>query len=111
LLLHAGHCFSHQVEEACPELHRATQGSTLTNSLETIRNMVASGSGITVLPASANSERYRSRLLKVIPFTHPAPSRRVGLAYRKSFGREKTLEALKTAIQSVQLPGIQKLPA
>lgn len=110
LRLHAGHCFSHQVAEACPELREAPGSSGLGNSLETIRNMVASGAGITVLPASANSERYRSQLLAVIPFEAPAPSRRVALATRKSFGRHKAIEAVKEAICHLTLPGVTRLP-
>ena len=111
LLLHSGHCFSNQVAEACPELARGpTAGSAAGNSLETIRNMVASGSGITVLPASANLERYRSALLKVIPFTDPAPSRRVALAWRRSFGRDQAIEALAGALRSLSLHGTTALP-
>ena len=111
LLLHAGHCFSNQVAEACPELGRlAGAGPASGNSLETIRNMVASGTGVTVLPASANSERYRSALLTVIPFTEPAPSRRVALAWRRSFGRDKAIEALAAALRTLSLPGVTLLP-
>ena len=106
LLLHAGHCFSNQVVGACPELNRGSGTSPLGNSLETIRNMVASGAGITVLPASANSDRYRSALLTVVPFTEPSPSRRIALAWRKSFARDKAIEALAEAIRAVPLPGI-----
>lgn len=109
LLLHAGHCFSNQVAGACPELIRGSGTSPIGNSLETIRNMVASGSGISVLPASANSERYRSALLKTIPFTEPAPSRRVALAWRKSFARDKAIKALADAILAVPLPGVTAL--
>ncbi len=111
LLLNTGHCFSNQVAEACPEVGRGTSGvSAPGNSLETIRNMVASGSGVTVLPASANSERYRSALLTVVPFTDPAPSRRIALVWRKSFGREKAVEVLATALRSLHLPGVTILP-
>jgi len=106
LLLHAGHCFSNQVVGACPELNRGSGTSPLGNSLETIRNMVASGAGITVLPASANSDRYRSALLTVVPFTEPSPSRRIALAWRKSFARDKAIDALAEAIRAVPLPGI-----
>jgi LysR family hydrogen peroxide-inducible transcriptional activator len=71
--------------------------------------MVASGLGITVLPASANSARYRSKLLKVIPFTHPAPSRRIALAWRKSFARGQAVEALTQAIAQAKISGIKLL--
>jgi LysR family hydrogen peroxide-inducible transcriptional activator len=109
LLLDSGHCFSNQVAEACPELRRKGAEIQQGTSLETIRNMVASGLGITVLPASANSARYRSKLLKVIPFTHPAPSRRIALAWRKSFARGQAVEALTQAIAQAKISGIKLL--
>ncbi len=100
LLLNSGHCFSNQVAEACPKLSRT--GEVLQgNSLETIRNMVASGLGITVLPDSATNQRYQSPLLKMIPFAQPAPSRRIALAWRKSFGRTEAVQALIEAIRSI----------
>jgi LysR family hydrogen peroxide-inducible transcriptional activator len=109
LLLDSGHCFSNQVAEACPELNRKGAETQQGTSLETIRNMVASGLGITVLPASANSTRYRSKLLKVIPFTNPVPSRRIALAWRKSFARSQTIEALSQAIALAKISGIKLL--
>lgn len=105
LLLNSGHCFSNQVMEACPELSRKSGEAAQGNSLETIRNMVASGLGITVLPASANREKYRSRLTSAIPFAQPAPSRRIALAWRKSFVREKAIEVLAQAIIEAKVPG------
>lgn len=101
LLLNSGHCFSNQVVEACPELSR--KGEVLQgNSLETIRNMVASGLGITVLPCSAASERYRNPLLRVIPFREPVPTRRIALAWRKSFVRSSAIEALVEAVRAIK---------
>lgn len=108
LLLDSGHCYSNQVDEACPGSRKndSVQHGT---SLETIRNMVASGLGITVLPASANSARYRSKLLSVVPFTKPAPSRRIALAWRKSFARTQAIEALAQAVAQARITGIQHL--
>jgi len=106
LLLNSGHCFSNQVAEACPELNRKGAEIQQGTSLETIRNMVASGLGITVLPATANSQRYRSPLLKVVPFTKPAPSRRIALAWRKSFARNEAIDVLASAIRKTRLPGV-----
>lgn len=105
LLLNSGHCFSNQVVEACPELNRKAGDPQQGNSLETIRNMVASGLGITVLPASANSEKYRSRLTQAIPFAEPAPARRIALAWRKSFARKQAIEVLAQAIIETRIPG------
>lgn len=109
LLLDSGHCFSNQVAEACPDLNRKGAEIQQGTSLETIRNMVASGLGITVLPASANSARYRSKLLKEIPFTNPAPSRRIALAWRKSFARGQAIEALAQAVAHAKISGIELL--
>ncbi len=108
LLLNSGHCFSNQVAEACPDSRKSDNVQHGT-SLETIRNMVASGLGITVLPASANSARYRSKLLRVIPFTRPVPSRRIALAWRKSYARTEAIDALARAILQAKIPGIQPL--
>lgn len=109
LLLDSGHCFSNQVVEACPDLQRKGGDAQHGTSLETIRNMVASGLGITVLPASANSARYRSRLLKIIPFSKPVPSRRIALAWRKSFARTEAVQALILAVAQAKVAGIKPL--
>ena len=100
LLLNSGHCFSNQVTQACPELSR--KGEILQgNSLETIRNMVASNLGITVLPCSATAERYNNPLIKVIPFINPAPTRRIAIAWRKSFMRLEAIEEIAEAIKAI----------
>ncbi|HEY0562456.1 MAG TPA: hydrogen peroxide-inducible genes activator [Methylophilus sp.] len=102
LLLNSGHCFSNQVTQFCPELSR--KGEILQgNSLETIRNMVASNLGISVLPASATVERYDNPLVRVIPFTQPAPVRRVAIAWRKSFVRTQAVDKLIESIKAVSL--------
>jgi len=100
LLLNSGHCFSNQVTQACPQLTR--KGEVLQgNSLETIRNMVASNLGITVLPKSATVARYQNPLIKVIPFAAPVPTRRIAIAWRKSYVRTAAIEKLSQAITQV----------
>lgn len=117
LLLGSGHCFRDQVMQACPALHRfsALAGSlqkTLEgSSLETIRHMVASGAGITVLPCTAvGAAQQESKLLAFRPFAKPVPGRRVALAWRKSFPRPQALEALRQAVLACDLPCVAKLP-
>jgi len=106
LLLNSGHCYSHQVLQACPDLSR--KGQVLQgNSLETIRNMVASNLGITVLPCSAATERYINPLVKVIPFVEPVPVRRVALAWRKSYARELAVNCVADAIRQTQSDCLQ----
>lgn len=109
LLLSSGHCFSNQVREACSELNSSTDSTQQGNSLETIRNMVASGLGITVLPVTANSEKYRSKLTREIPFAPPAPARRIALAWRKGFARKQAVEALALAVIDTQLKGTRPI--
>ncbi|MDQ2768841.1 MAG: LysR substrate-binding domain-containing protein, partial [Gemmatimonadota bacterium] len=120
LMLGAGHCFRDQVLEACPELapfsvaswmpetgmRRTFEGS----SLETIRHMVSSGIGVTVLPrTSIPSPLPRDSLLRYLPFEAPVPGRRVVLAWRKTFPRRAAIELLCSAILACDLDGMKKL--
>jgi LysR family hydrogen peroxide-inducible transcriptional activator len=98
ILLNVGHCFRDQVLESCPELNRGDAPVTRSNSLETIRNMVASGLGISVLPRDALTPKYHSRLVVPVPFAKPVPSRRIALAYRKSFPRPTAIAAIREAV-------------
>ena len=78
-------------------------------SLETIRQMVASGVGITVLPATSVDAGGSSELIRIVPFARPAPTRRVGLAWRRSFPRPEAIEALRKGILACNLPNVIKL--
>ena len=105
LMLNSGHCFREQVLEACPgQSNTAIAEGRAGSSLETIRNMVASGLGVSVLPASALTSRYAMRLLKVVPFASPVPSRKVALAWRVGFDRPAAIDLLAEAIRSVKMP-------
>jgi LysR family hydrogen peroxide-inducible transcriptional activator len=160
LLLGTGHCFRDQVLEVCPELSRYSQASDGIqktfegSSLETIRHMVASGIGITVLPWSAMPANVRERgfdgaatagataspatagagaggthaassggdtaavaaearrdgLLTYIPFHPVAPTRRVVLAWRKSFTRTAAIAVLRRTTLDLDQPGVTPLP-
>ncbi len=98
ILLNLGHCFRDQVLESCPELDRADAEITKTSSLETVRNMVASGLGISVLPHDALTPKYHSNLVVAVPFAKPAPSRKIGIAYRRSFPRPAAIAAIRDAV-------------
>jgi len=69
--------------------------------------MVASGLGISVLPSTALTPRYSTKLLKVVPFSTPVPSRKVAVAWRQSFDRPAAVELLADAIRSVKLPSLR----
>lgn len=115
LMLGSGHCFRKQVLDACPgcaqQLNDQTQAQTVEGtSLETIRHMVASGMGITVLPATAaGADRYAQRLLSIRRFKAPEPTRRIALVWRKSFPRPAAIEAVRTAILESGLSGIHPI--
>jgi LysR family hydrogen peroxide-inducible transcriptional activator len=102
ILLNVGHCFRDQVLDACPELNRQDVPTARTNSLETVRNMVASGLGVSVLPRDALTPKYHSRLVVPVPFAKPAPSRRVALAWRKSFPRPEAIAAVRNAVAKIR---------
>jgi LysR family hydrogen peroxide-inducible transcriptional activator len=105
LVLNTGHCFRDQVLEACPgQPNTALPEGRAGSSLETIRNMVASGLGVSVMPASALTPRYATRMLKEVPFSSPVPSRKVALAWRTSFDRPLAIDTLAEAILAIKLP-------
>lgn len=101
LMLGQGHCFRDQVFEACPALskkhHKRLGSVTEGSSLETLKHMVATGLGITVLPESAISNLDQT-LVTTRPFTssteQSAPSRTVALAWRASFPRGQAVDLL-----------------
>ncbi len=115
LLLGSGHCFRDQVLDACPELDRAGpanggQKPIEGSSLETIRQMVASGIGVAVLPATSVPERVRrDSLIVYVPFRRPIPERRVVLAWRRSYTRLPAICALGDAVNACALAGARKI--
>lgn len=112
LLLGEGHCFRDQVLEACPTTRKGEAPSHTTvesSSLETIRHMVASGLGVSILPLSAvDSHHYSPGVLDIRPLTAPVPFRTVAIAWRASFPRPKAIEVLA---DSIRLCSVAKPPA
>ena len=101
LLLGNGNCFRDQVVQACPKLSEpgGVEGALEGSSLETVRYMVASGAGISVVPVSAaNSWPHDETLLQFRPFTDPVPRRRVVIAWRATFPRPQAIEVLRKAV-------------
>jgi LysR family hydrogen peroxide-inducible transcriptional activator len=110
LLLGAGHCFRDQVLQACPECNRTIHtGNSLQrtlegSSLETIRHMVATGVGVTVLPCTSISKSTQNLdLLSILPFKDPAPGRTVAVAWRRKFPRQEAIELLCETIAKCPL--------
>lgn len=109
LLLAPGHGFREQVLATFPHLSAETasehvetvRGSIQGSTLETLRHMVASGLGITILPlGAAEIPLYSPDLLVTRPFIDPAPYRTLALSWRASFPRHKAIDVLRQAIQA-----------
>jgi LysR family hydrogen peroxide-inducible transcriptional activator len=114
LLLGTGHCFRDHVLEVCPEyagfssnaegIRKSFEGS----SLETIKYMVAAGMGVTVVPqlsVPAEPERH----ITYIRFADPVPTRRIVLAWRRSYTRYEAIAEVRNAIYACALNGVQRL--
>lgn len=111
LLLDASDCFSRHVSALCPWVDRAAKGAPQAslmraNSLETLRAMASAGLGVAVLPQSAATpdmcqhQDLVARPLALAVNPHHMAVRRVSLAWRLSFPRYKTIDALHEAIQT-----------
>jgi LysR family hydrogen peroxide-inducible transcriptional activator len=117
LLLGTGNCFRDHVLGVCPELNRFGSGATLGeqrsfegSSLETIRQMVASGIGISVMPRTSVADpEATDQLIRYIPFEDPIPTRRICLVWRKNFPRAAAMEELAKVIREAALPGVTYL--
>ncbi|MDB5915666.1 MAG: oxyR [Ramlibacter sp.] len=125
LLLGTGHCFRDHVLEVCPEFARFSSDaegirkSFEGSSLETIKHMVAAGMGVTLVPRlSVPKEAFASRprrrsddqaFVKYIPFEGEPPTRRVVLAWRRSFTRYEAIADLRNSIYACELPGVKRL--
>ncbi len=127
LLLGTGHCFRDHVLEVCPEFARFSSDaegirkSFEGSSLETIKHMVAAGMGVTLVPRlgvpkDALKPRPKTRkkddgdsYVKYLPFSGDEPSRRVVLAWRRSFTRYEAIAALRNAVYACELPGVKRL--
>ena len=109
LMLGPGNCFRDQVLDLCSGASRNAGNSPQVlegSSLETIRLMVASGVGVTVMPASAVDDiPAKDPLLRVRPFADPQPTRTVGLVWRSSFPRHRAVDVLRKALLDCRLPG------
>jgi LysR family transcriptional regulator, hydrogen peroxide-inducible genes activator len=95
LLLEDGHCLRDQALEICSrvEVHEAEDFRA--TSLETLRQMVIAGLGITLLPESAVDAPFGSqRGLTIRHFAKPAPTRTVGAVWRKSSTRSAAISEL-----------------
>jgi LysR family hydrogen peroxide-inducible transcriptional activator len=113
LLLGKGHCFRDQVIEICPTClsENGAQKTIEGTSLDTLRHMVASGMGITILPSTATQIQFYKSILCTRPFKGKVPKRTVALAWRSGFTRPEAIQMLIQALHASMLHnGICLLP-
>ena len=95
LLLEDGHCLRDQALEVCARADVHEKQDFRATSLETLRQMVASGGGITLMPLLASSGAYaNARGMVTLPFAKPAPVRHIGALWRRTSARGKAIEAV-----------------
>jgi LysR family hydrogen peroxide-inducible transcriptional activator len=110
LLLTEGHCLRDQALAICGDGRPASDDDFRATSLETISQLVAAGLGCTLLPALAVPRLANVKTLAARPFQTPAPSRRIGLVWRRSFPDADSLLTLGAFIRK-QLPdGVSPIP-
>jgi len=99
LLLEDGHCLRDQALEVCSQVGVRDSQDFRATSLETLRQMVATGAGVTLLPELAGRGAYRNaRGVVLRPFAKPAPQRHIGALWRKSTARRPAIDALARLI-------------
>jgi LysR family transcriptional regulator, hydrogen peroxide-inducible genes activator len=95
LLLEDGHCLRDQALEVCSRVGVQEKQDFRATSLETLRQMVATGAGVTLLPELACRGAYgNAKGVTIRPFAKPAPVRHVGAIWRKTSARRPAIEAM-----------------
>jgi LysR family hydrogen peroxide-inducible transcriptional activator len=98
LLLEEGHCLRDQALAVCSAAGKRSLVNFGAPSMSTLLQMVSHDMGMTLIPEMAlASETARNNLI-IVPFADPAPSREIGLIWRKSSGRSEDMSALAAAI-------------
>jgi len=101
LLLEDGHCLRDQALDVCNRVDVKENEDYRATSLETLRQMVAAGLGITLLPELATRGPFGSgQGLTVKAFTKPVPTRTVGAVWRKSSSRGEAIKAVCDVVRS-----------
>ncbi len=109
LLLEDGHCLRDQALEVCSRVDVREAEDFRATSLETLRQMVVAGLGITLLPEMAVESPYGSqRGLAIRQFSNPKPSRTVGAVWRKSSTREAAIAAVCEVMDNVISTAVPK---
>ncbi len=101
LLLEDGHCLRDQALDVCNRIDVKENEDYRATSLETLRQMVAAGLGVTLLPELATRGPFGSgQGLAVKSFARPVPTRTIGAVWRKSTSRTAAIAAVCDVIRA-----------
>ena len=108
LLLEDGHCLRDQALDVCRLSGAQEKSGFRATSLETLRQMVAAGVGVTLLPAlSVHAPIVQPANIRLVKFREPAPSRRIALVWRKSSAMEAFLHQLADTVGTLARAQLQ----
>jgi LysR family hydrogen peroxide-inducible transcriptional activator len=100
LLLEEGHCLREQALSVCGTAGKRSLVNFGATSMATLLQMVSHNMGMTLIPEMAIASETARNNLRIVPFADPAPSREIGLIWRKSTGRAADIAALAEAAQA-----------
>lgn len=108
LLLEEGHCFRNQALNVCGKQNANHNDFYYqSGSIETLKNMVKSGLGYTLVPQLSITETYDNKY--VTPFAEPKPVREVSLVTHRSFNKKMLINALHDSIIAMLPNNIKKV--
>ncbi len=111
LLLEDGHCLRDQALEVCALAGAGEKEGFRATSLETLRQMVSAGVGITLLPVLAVKPPVPpSETLSLVNFRDPPPSRRLAMVWRRSSARSGFLGSMAAVLRDLP-PDLLRTPA
>jgi len=102
LLLDEGHCLRGHALQICQLNGAEEEQDVRATGLETLRQMVRAGTGITFMPRIA--VRDNDEGIRYIPFQAPSPSRTIGLVWRKTSARANLIVEMIALIQQSVSP-------
>ena len=115
MLLEDGHCMREQALAVCGKVRPVAMANYSATSLTTLLHLVAHGHGVTLIPEMAAGADQTIPDLRIVPFTEPAPSRRICMAWRGNGSRRDECHVLAGLIrdlavsrQGEKVPGEKK---
>nr|CAD6423537.1 hydrogen peroxide-inducible genes activator [Rhizobium sp. Q54] len=98
LLLEEGHCLREQALSVCGTARKRSLVNFGATSMATLLQMVSHDMGMTLIPEMAIPTETARNDIRILPFADPAPSREIGLIWRRSSGRRDEMKLLGDAV-------------